>query len=109
MQEGIGNGGPIDGYDIAVYHVVSDQGFKLGSSPAGIDSKPYIWPVCLPKNAREFMINGNLKDGFVAGWLDTPPVSQQNNNQLGAESNSFDGVRLVTEGVQGSLLTLQTN
>ena len=115
MQEGIGNGGPIDGYDIAVYHVVSDQGFKLGSrvttndSPAGIDSKPYIWPVCLPKNAREFMINGNLKDGFVAGWLDTPPVSQQDNNQLGAESNSFDGVRLVREGVLGSPSTVQTN
>ena len=66
MQEGIGNGGPIDGYDIAVYHVVSDQGFKLGSrvttnySPGGTDSKPYIWPVCLPKNTREFMINKHL-------------------------------------------------
>ena len=92
FQEGIGQGGPIDGYDIAVYHVVTD--FKLGSE----DTRDNIWPVCLPKNDNdeEFTQDeGRLRDGFIAGWLDTPPVSQLNNLQLGFGSNTFDGVRCV--------------
>ena len=88
MQEGIGQGGPIEGFDISVYHVVTD--FKLESE----DTRDNIWPVCLPKNDREYTGRG-LKDGFIAGWLDTPPVSQLDDLQLGFESNSFEGVRSV--------------
>ena len=90
IQEGIGQGGPIDGYDIAVYHVTTD--FKLGSTVDGADTSKHIWPVCLPKNDGEY---GGLKDGFIVGWLDTPPVSQLDNLQLGFELDSSEGVRLV--------------
>ena len=73
-----------------MYHVVTD--FKLGSE----NTTDNIWPVCLPKNDKEFVQeDGRLKDGFIAGWLDTPPVSQLNNLQLGFESNTFEGVRCV--------------
>ena len=79
IQEGIGQGGPIDGYDISVYHVTTD--FKLGSG----DTRDNIWPICLPKNEGEYEERG-LKDGFIVGWLDTPPVSQLDPLQLGAQS-----------------------
>ena len=88
IQEGVGQGGPIDGYDIAVYHVTTD--FKLGSTVDGTDTSKHIWPVCLPKNNKEY---GKLKDGFIVGWLDTPPVSQLDPLQLGPQSNSFEGVK----------------
>ena len=91
FQEGIGQGGPIDGYDISVYHVTTD--FKLGSiSLDGKDTRKNIWPVCLPKNDREYTGRG-LEDGFIAGWLDTPSVSQQDPLKLGPESYSFEGVK----------------
>ena len=85
-QDGLGQGGPIEGYDISVYHVSTD--FKLGTE----GTRDHIWPVCLPKNEREYSDRG-LKDGFIAGWLDSPPVSQQDPLQLGAESNTFQGVK----------------
>ena len=75
-----------EGYDISVYQVVTE--FKLGTE----GTRDNIWPACLPKNDREYSARG-LKDGFIAGWLDTPPVSQQDPLQLGVESNSFEGVR----------------
>ena len=87
IQEGLGQGGPIEGYDVAVYHVVTDH--TLGG-----DTRDNIWPVCLPKNDGEYEARG-LSDGFIAGWLDTPPPSQLDPLQLGFESNSFEGVRRV--------------
>ena len=80
----------MEGYDLSVYQVQAVQDFKL--SPATQDN---IWPVCLPKNDEEYSGRG-LTDGFIAGWLDTPPVSQLDPLQLGFESNSFLGVRRVT-------------
>jgi len=84
-REGLGQGGPIEGYDLSVYRVETD--FKLSAT-----TQQNIWPVCLPKNDEEFTGRG-LTDGFIAGWLDTPPVSQLDPLQLGVESNSFRGVR----------------
>ena len=73
-----------------MYHVTTD--FKLGTG----DTRDNIWPVCLPKNDKELVRDdGSLKDGFMAGWLDTPPVSQLDNLQLGFELDSSEGVRLV--------------
>ena len=86
IQDGIGQGGPIDGYDIAVYHVTTE--FKLGSTVDCEDTSRHIWPVCLPKNDGDY---GGLKDGFIAGWLDTPPVSQLDPLQLGIQSSTFKG------------------
>ena len=93
IQEGIGQGGPIEGYDISVYHVVTD--FKLGSTVDGEDTSKHIWPVCLPKNDAEFVQDDGTKltDGFIAGWLDTPSVSQVDPLKLGAESATFEGPR----------------
>ena len=87
-QEGIGKGGPIDGYDISVYHVVTD--FKLGSTVDGKDTRENIWPVCLPKNDGDY---SGMKDGFIAGWPDNPPVSQQNPFLLGPVSTTFEGLK----------------
>ena len=88
------------GHDIAVYHVTSmDPEFKLGQKITDddnqeIDTKRFLWPICLPKNDAEFESNGvKLTDGFVSGWLDTPPVFQQNRRLLGKISDSVDGVR----------------
>ena len=84
LKEGIGQGGPIDGFDISVYHVQTD--FKLGMVVDDIDgdgnddsTKDYIWPICLPKNDNEF----TSKRGMLAGWLDTPPIQQTASNLLG--------------------------
>ena len=71
-----------------MYHVTTD--FKLGDVVDGEDTSKHIWPVCLPKNEKEY---SGLTDGFIVGWLDTPPVSQLDNLQLGPESNSFEGVK----------------
>ena len=81
-----------------MYHVVTD--FKLGDVVDDKNTTNNIWPVCLPKNDndKEFMEEGKKgrrRDGFIAGWLDTPPVSQLNELQLGFESNTFEGVRCV--------------
>ena len=89
IQEGIGQGGPIEGYDISVYHVVTD--FKLGTE----GTRDKIWPVCLPKNDREFWYSGReLKDGFIAGWLDTPPVSERDLSPIHSKVSSEFGTIL---------------
>ena len=53
FQEGIGQGGPIEGYDIAVYHVETE--FKLGSTVDGVDTTTRIWPICHPKVSSGYL------------------------------------------------------
>ena len=69
-----------------------DTDFKLGQKIEDDDGNEiemrFIWPICLPKNNAG-------DDGFVTGWLDTPPVSQQNRRLLGKVSDSVDGIRSV--------------
>ena len=64
-----------------MYHV--ETAFKLGmevNTPFGPQStRNHIWPVCLPKDDDEFTSNR----GMIAGWLDSPPVSQVFSGQLG--------------------------
>ena len=73
-----------------MYHVTTD--FKLGSTVDGEDTRQNIWPVCLPKNDEEYEDRG-LTDGFVVGWRDTPPVSQLDPQELGAESITLEAAR----------------
>ena len=47
IQDGIGQGGPIEGFDISVYHVETD--FILGYEVDGKSTFEKIWPVCHPK------------------------------------------------------------
>ena len=91
----------MDGHDIATYHVIAmDAGFRLGQvgfdNDGDIDTKKYIWPICLPKNDADYVRDGvELTEGFVVGWLDAPPVSQHNRRLLGKVSDSVDGVRYI--------------
>ena len=75
-KEGIGQGGPIDGFDISVYHVETD--FLLGEDAT---SKNFIWPICLPKN--EDQITADKTKGLLFGWLDTPPLQQRDSTEFG--------------------------
>ena len=77
FQDGIAEGGPIEGNDISVYHV--ETSFKLGMEVNGQQTRNNIWPVCLPKDDNEFTSNR----GMLAGWLDSPPVNQIVRGQLG--------------------------
>ena len=110
---GRGSGGPIDGNDIAVYHV-DHNGFLLGQNinvrvtnnaadePQEVSSEPYIWPVCLPKddNDEKFDIDNpdpehlyktkNKVHAMLAGWLDAPPISQAFSNLLGSSLSEAD-------------------
>merc|ERR1711971_1172176 len=92
-RDGIGQGGPIEGNDISVYHV--ETTFKLGmevNGPLGLQStRNHIWPVCLPKDDDEFTSNR----GMIAGWLDSPPVNQVNIGQLG---NAVSGEGAIRAG-----------
>ena len=99
------NGGPIEGYDIAVYKVKTD--FKLGTPPKYLfynasdplhkafytlyynNFKSHIWPACFPKDDDD---DYATKKGFVAGWLDSPGTLQDP-LKLGIESLSYDGLR----------------
>ena len=105
---GAGAGGPIDGNDIAVYHVDTD--FMLGDEvsvkitndkadlPVPMSSEPYIWPACLPKDDDdpEFSSNDhpiNKKqtvNAMLAGWLDAPPISQAFVDILGSALSEAD-------------------
>ena len=98
------NGGPIEGYDIAVYKVKTD--FKLGTPPKYLlfntsdpshqpffsnyynDFKSHIWPACFPKEEADYA----TKRGFFAGWLDSPGTLKDP-LKLGIESLSYDGLR----------------
>jgi len=98
-REGVGQGGPIEGFDISVYHVKTD--FKLGMIVDDVDgdgiddsSKDYIWPVCLPKNDSdpEFNVPNRIPRGMMAGWLDAPPPQITRSNLLGNEVVSGEDV-----------------
>ena len=101
MQEQIGQGGPVNGDDIATYHLFPmDPDFKLGQKimvdDEEIDTKDYIWPICLPKNDDDYVSDGvELNEGIVVGWLDAPPVFDTNRRLLGRESDSINGIRFV--------------
>merc|ERR1719232_2525710 len=96
-RDGIGEGGPIEGSDIAVYHVKTD--YKLGNADTRDgDCKPdddgtcdHIWPICLPKNDDEF----TSAKAMIAGWLDTPPVSLTKGNSLGASISGESVIRFL--------------
>ena len=96
IQEGIGEGGPIEGNDIAVYHV-KPTNFKLGTAktkapncdPDIEGTCDHIWPICLPKNDDD---NTNSR-GMVAGWVDAPPVTQINANFFGSAVSGEDVIR----------------
>ena len=82
----------------------TDSNFKLGQKIVseeedlnGRNSKDFIWPACLPKNEAEY---DPSNDGFVNGWLDSPPISQIDPFQLGIESSTFAGVRSVIYSLQ---------
>ena len=47
LKDGIGQGGPIEGFDISVYHIETD--FILGYEVDGKTTDKKIWPVCHPK------------------------------------------------------------
>ena len=94
------NGGPIQGYDIAVYKVKTD--FKLGTPPRYLSYDPtdsknddtteqlyndfenHVWPACFPKEKYE------STKGFIAGWLDSPGTLKDP-LKLGIESFSYEG------------------
>ena len=116
---GRGSGGPIDGNDIAVYHV-DHHGFLLGENvyvrdtpnpadqPELKSSESYIWPACLPKDdtderfdpdtdldpSNPYYIHPNRKkdtvNAMLAGWLDAPPISQAFSNLLGSSLSEAD-------------------
>ena len=107
-----GQTGPIAGNDIAVYHVNTD--FKLGkevlvkvdndpiSLPILDSSEPYIWPACLPKEDDDQYFeqsdhprkHKNRVNAMLAGWLDSPPISQAFINILGSALGEADVLRL---------------
>ena len=96
LQEGVGQGGPIEGYDIAVYHVETD--LKLGTdvtkrkgcNPEENGICDHIWPVCLPKDDDELT---SSERGMLAGWLDTPPVSLTRSNTFGSALSGEEVIR----------------
>ena len=103
-------GGPIEGNDIAVYHVVQKDGFKLGQSvtvrvtnnfadqPIEKSSESYLWPVCLPKDDSDDKFKDDdhpqnqpkKTNAMLAGWLDAPPISQAFSNLLGSSLSEAD-------------------
>ena len=102
IQDGVGQGGPIEGFDISVYHVETD--FKLGMIVDDVDgdgiddsSKEYIWPACLPKSNSdpEFNVPNRIPRGMIAGWLDAPPPQQIRSNLLGNLVSGEDVLRSI--------------
>ena len=112
---GANGGGPIDGNDIAVYHVIQKDGFKLGQNvnvritnnvaeqPVEKSSQDYIWPACLPKDDSDVNFENeitrshihpnnriNMVHAMMAGWLDAPPISQAFSNLLGSALTEAD-------------------
>ena len=85
FKDGIGQGGPIDGSDISVYHVETD--FLLGTVENGVDTRAWIWPVCHPKNESE--ITGDRDSGMVAAWLDAPPLQLADSSQFGRPGSDY--------------------
>lgn len=88
-RAGIAQGGPIEGHDISVYHV--ETNFKLGMTVDGETTQDKIWPICFPKDEDEFTSDR----GMIAGWLDTPPVSQTRSNQYGS---ALTGEQVIRTG-----------
>ena len=85
FQENIGEGGPFEGNDIAVYHVDTD--FKL--SDEGGEENTWIWPICLPKADSDPEFQSDK--GMIAGWLDAPPIDHTFTNILGYAGIWTDG------------------
>ena len=60
IQEGVGVGGPIDGFDISVYHVETDffLGLNMQDNQEIRQTRNYIWPVCFPRTESEILEAG---------------------------------------------------
>ena len=87
FQKEIGEGGPYEGNDIAVYHVETD--FKLTEYDTENDKDTWIWPLCLPKDDSDPQFESNK--GMIAGWLDSPPIHHTFTNILGYAGIWTDG------------------
>ena len=64
-----------------------------------VSSESYIWPVCLPKDDDDKWIvdefnhplnKTNMVNAMLAGWLDSPPISQAFSNLLGSSLQEAD-------------------
>ena len=56
-------------------------------------SKPWIWPVCHPKNDDDPEFESNR--GMIAGWLDAPPLDQTFTKLLGSGVSEAEVYRSV--------------
>ena len=80
--------GPIEGYDIAVYHV-DDTNLRL--------KEESIWPACLPRAGQ------NYQKFVYAGWADPEPLYRRRNNNETIGQYKFNNyypnqIRLVKSG-----------
>ena len=80
--------GPIEGYDIAIYHV-DDTNLRL--------IQESIWPACLPRAGQ------NYQNFVYAGWADPEPLYRRPNNSETIGQYKFNNyypnqIRMVKSG-----------